>query len=119
MKIRLPFPPSENGLFATDFRTRRRFKTKAYQAWMAASIASICDQGLYGKKMAEGVVKVDYVLGRPDKRRRDCFNYEKAISDFLVHAGIIKDDSLIEDGRIRWGNVTGAEIEIIALDSGE
>ncbi len=32
----------------------------------------------------------------PDKRRRDCANFEKALSDFLVHNRVIADDSLIQ-----------------------
>jgi hypothetical protein len=29
----LPMPPSTNNLFATDFKTKRRFITKAYREW--------------------------------------------------------------------------------------
>jgi len=29
----LPMPPSANNLFATDFKTKRRFITKAYREW--------------------------------------------------------------------------------------
>lgn len=45
----------------------------------------------------------DLILSRPDKRRRDHRNYEKAILDWVQQAGIIKDDALAVDSRIRWG----------------
>lgn len=53
-------------------------------------------------------------LGRPKlNRTRDVWNYEKAINDLLVVHGVLMDDSLIEDGRIRWdAEVVGARVEI-------
>lgn len=62
-------------------------------------------------------------LGRMgDKRRRDCFNYEKALTDFCVEQGIIPDDSLIDCGIIHWsGKVEAGAVQITfyQLNEGE
>ena len=47
---------------------------------------------------------VVYSLKRPDKRKRDLGNLEKALSDILVSTGIIEDDSNIEDLRLHWAD---------------
>ena len=62
--------------------------------------------------------KALYEFGRPDKRRRDVANYEKAVSDILVTAGVIEDDSLIEEITLRWADVEGVEVTITEYDDG-
>lgn len=52
---------------------------------------------------------VTYTLKRPDKRIRDLGNYEKALSDWLVDNGIIKDDSHIHRLTIQWGDFDAPE----------
>ena len=105
----LPFPPSVNGLFATNFKTKRRFSTKQYKAWESAAMLAIVQQNV-GKQL--GKVKVTYEYGRPDKRRRDVENYAKAVSDILVSANIITDDSEIEEMLLKWADVTGVRVTI-------
>lgn len=46
--------------------------------------------------------KVEYLFGRPDKTRRDVFNFEKALSDLLETHGIITDDCHILWGCVAW-----------------
>ena len=53
-----------------------------------------------------------YSLCPPDRRRRDVFNYEKAISDFLVYQGVISDDSLIHKGTVQWVEGPAVTIQI-------
>jgi crossover junction endodeoxyribonuclease RusA len=60
-------------------------------------------------------VAVIYTFGRPDNRRRDLFNLEKALSDFLVKQDVLADDSLIHRGTVQWGDVTGVMVEINPL----
>lgn len=56
-------------------------------------------------------------MGRPDKRRRDLGNCEKAPVDMLVTYGVLKDDSLIERLTLQWDSeVTGCVVEIEAID---
>lgn len=57
-------------------------------------------------------VQVIYKFGRPDKRARDVFNLEKAVSDLLVAHGIIKDDTLIYRGTVEWADIDGCDITI-------
>jgi Holliday junction resolvase RusA-like endonuclease len=49
-----------------------------------------------------GPVHVTYSFTPADSRRRDVFNYEKAVSDFLVKHAIIADDSDIRRGTVEW-----------------
>jgi Holliday junction resolvase RusA-like endonuclease len=39
---------------------------------------------------------------RPDKRKRDIGNLEKAISDILQASNVIVDDCLCEDLHMKW-----------------
>jgi crossover junction endodeoxyribonuclease RusA len=50
-----------------------------------------------------GDVVAVYTFGRPDKRRRDVANLEKAASDTMTRWGVLEDDSQIVDIRLRWG----------------
>jgi Holliday junction resolvase RusA-like endonuclease len=56
---------------------------------------------------------------RPDKRRRDIGNLEKAVSDILQAAKIIEDDYLCQDLHMRWVK-TGPECLItVRIHDGE
>jgi len=46
-------------------------------------------------------LKVDILVFPPDNRRRDLDNVLKAILDSLEDAKVFKDDSLIDDLRVR------------------
>ena len=108
---RFPRPPSVNTCFATDFRTRRRFATKAYQDWKLESL----HLGMAGKKTIKGLVKVTFRFGREkDKRRRDVNNYEKPLNDMLVELGILEDDCMIQDQRNLWtSSVPAGMVDVI------
>jgi crossover junction endodeoxyribonuclease RusA len=54
-----------------------------------------------GRKM-EGPYKLTIHAVKPDKRKRDIGNLEKAISDILVSQNIVEDDSLCEWIEARW-----------------
>lgn len=49
----------------------------------------------------DGRVAVSVLAWMPDHRRRDLDNLLKATLDALVHAGVIFDDGLVDDLRIR------------------
>jgi len=116
MKLTLPIPPSVNACYATNWKTKRRFKSKRYEAWEAeARLVLICQRRNADPMMPQyitGPVAVDYRIGRPDKRKRDLGNLEKPLSDFLVSAGLIQDDSLIMSLHLEWGDNEGADITI-------
>ena len=50
--------------------------------------------------MIEGPVTVIYTFHFHDNRRRDIFNYEKALSDAITKAGVWGDDSQIVHGSV-------------------
>ena len=105
--LMLPFPPSANNLFAGK---SRRYVSRAYREWRTEA-----GWALKRQKIARfpGPVSVAYTFGRPDKRRRDLGNLEKAVSDLLVDHAIIADDSMIERLVLAWdGEVVGCRVEL-------
>lgn len=106
-------PPSVNNLFAT-VKDGRRIKSKAYQAWLTAAGWEIRARCI---PLTIGPIEVEYQIERPtDRRRRDVANLEKALSDALVAAGVIEDDSLIERVTIGWADgVKGVRVTVTAL----
>jgi len=59
-------------------------------------------------------LKVDILVFPPDNRRRDLDNVLKAILDSLEDAKVFKDDSLIDDLRVRrMDTFKNGKIEII------
>lgn len=111
--ILLPMPPSVNALFATKVikGVLRRFISKRYEAWQLEAGTALLRQRPI-PSFAEPVEMV-LKLGRPDGRRRDLANYEKAVSDLLVEHGILSDDSLIHKLTMFWANdVHGVQVDI-------
>jgi Holliday junction resolvase RusA-like endonuclease len=107
----LPWPPTVNNLFVNNPRTRGRFPSKAYKAWQEDAGKALLKQAPLPE--FKGPVSITFTLGRPDKRRRDAFNYIKAPEDLLVKHGILEDDSLVEKGTVQWSpHVFGVRIEI-------
>lgn len=80
----LPFPPSVNGLYGGGSR-QKRFPSKKYKQWLA-SCPELPDYSWYP-------VRITYSFYFPDNRERDTENYVKAVSDYLVKQGTIKDDN--------------------------
>jgi len=105
--LMLPYPPSINGLFAGK---ARRFTSRAYKSWQADADYALMQQTPLPRFTDR--VAMTLTFGRPDKRRRDLGNLEKAVSDQLVKSGILADDSLIEILMLAWGDVTGCRVEI-------
>jgi len=94
----LPFPPSVNGLFPGD--GKRRWASKPYKAWRIEASAYVPNETIKGHYAL--MIRFD----RPDRRARDCANYEKAVSDLLVSKGVVEDDSLCDRLILDW---TGRE----------
>jgi len=106
----LPFPISVNALYAGK---GRRYKSKLYVAWEIEARQTLRSQKW--TPMAAVPLQITYRFGQPDNRRRDLANLEKCCSDLLVHESIIKDDSLIHRMVLEWGELDGAEVEIVTL----
>ena len=101
-QINLPFPPSLNGLFANRKGGRR--KTAKYEMWIADATKMLLRQKF---KQHTGHIAVNIFLTKPDNRRRDLDNQNKAICDLLVAHKIIRDDSDIQVLHTAWstGNI--------------
>lgn len=88
-------------------RRNGRAATPRYKAWEARAILD-----LRGAPAVLGPVEVEYSYRRPDRRRRDLGNLEKATSDLLVRGGVIEDDSLISTMILRWVDEQDAAVVI-------
>jgi crossover junction endodeoxyribonuclease RusA len=95
----LPFPPSVNNLFL-NVKRGGRVKTPKYRAW--EKVADGYQPS--GIVRLNGEVVATYTFGRPDRRRRDVANLEKAVGDTLTRWGVLQDDCQIVDIRLRWGS---------------
>lgn len=94
MIISLPFlPTSVNACFATDFKTKRRFKTESYKQFQKDCLSFMpkLKETCYTKD-----IEVEINLYMPDKRKRDVDNFCKSLLDTLKIYDIYKDDSQIQ-----------------------
>lgn len=85
MRITLPFPPSVNAMFGGG-SAQRRFKSESYKSWLLH-----CPR-LKAVKIKTPII-LDYTFFWPDNRIRDCGNYSKGPTDYLVSEGVIEDDN--------------------------
>jgi len=113
VRLELPFPPSTNNLFANA--GKRRIKTAAYSAWLDLASIGIKDS----HRLNLGPYSLHICLRRPDKRRRDLGNLEKAVSDLLVANGVIQDDSLSQRITLQWDDDLPAECVVIVQEAQE
>jgi len=103
----LPLPPSANGLFATDFKTKRRFISKEYASWKKEAARVLIDawerQG--SPKFDRHLQAIIYV---GLNYRSDISGRIKAIEDALVqNIPGFPDDRYID--RIEVERVAGLE----------
>lgn len=99
IRIVLPYPPSVNRLWRTT-KTGGMYSSKEYKDWAKHCEWAIAAQ-VKGKGIA-GEYTLEVVAVKPDKRRRDLGNLEKAISDILQTAGVIEDDYLCQKITMEW-----------------
>ena len=114
----LPFPPSVNAL-TRNIPGRGRVKTKAYRAWIMEAGLRL---NLQKPKRMAGLVRLSIRAVKPDRRRRDLGNLEKAVSDLLVAHRVIDDDSLIQSISMQWwtsDNMTGISATLTTVVPGE
>lgn len=109
IRIELPFPPSVNNLYVNA--GRRRVMSARYKAWFSLACVSVKDT----HRQNVGPYALAIALKRPDKRRRDLGNLEKAVSDLLVECGVIQDDSLCERITLTWDHGIKADCVVIVI----
>ena len=96
--LTVPFPPSVNNLFM-NAKNHGRILSTSYKAWRDAAHAHLVRQPF---QCVRGQFVMTIRLQRPDKRRRDCSNYIKALEDFLVERHVLPDDSECQRVTIEW-----------------
>ena len=94
-------PPSANALFANK-KSGGRFRTKAYNDWIAEAGWRIQMQK---PGRIAGRYEIEIAIARPKRRGRfDASNRIKATEDLLVKYGLIEDDSLCERLLLTWAS---------------
>ena len=118
MTFDLPIPPSLNSMFATDWKTKRRFKSKEYAAWQRkAGDALGAQYARYGSPSVHGPVSLTIRVNI--SHAGDISNRIKAVEDLLVANLDMPDDRYIDDIRvIRDRTIEGAVVTIGGADDG-
>lgn len=112
-RIELPWPPGNNHLFSV-FRGRK-IKSKKGREYTA--LVNQCILETNQQYQLTGRLKVKILAYPPTRARRDLDNLFKAPLDCLTKAGVIADDSLIDDVRmVRCEVVKGGKLEIIITE---
>jgi len=116
MEFALPMPPSVNAMFATDWRTKRRFRTKAYSTWHKVASDTLGSQyAAYGAPAVHRPVAISIRLGL--NYQSDIANREKALTDLLVSTIDMPDDRYID--RIVIERDPTIEGAIVAINGGD
>ncbi len=108
-------PPSTNHLRKSFVRDGKvvSVKSKEYESWRDAAIWEIAAQRA-GRVDGPYTLTIAVQRNWRSKRARDIDNIIKPISDALVKAGIVKDDSLAECVSARWADDLGG-CAVVAL----
>jgi len=113
IRLILPFPPSINRLWRAS-KGGRVYRSGEYAGWRSVSLWRLREQMRmsYPGQSVEGAYRLTVRAVKPDRRRRDLGNLEKAISDIIVAAGIVEDDHLCQQIVLAWVE-DGPECEIL------
>lgn len=93
----IPMPPSINR--NTRFGKNGAYSSPEYKSWQKE--VGLIFMAAKAKEMTPPY-RIAYTVGRPDKRQRDIDNLIKPLNDALQRAGILTNDSLVEELSIRW-----------------
>lgn len=113
-------PPSANGLrksFVVNGKVMSA-KSDAYAAWREAAIWEIAAQR---PGRIEGPYHLFIAAQRHwrSKRARDVDNLTKPISDALVKAGVVSDDSLAESASATWMDDLGGPAAVVFIQEAD
>ena len=100
IEFTLPWPPSVNHYWR-NFRGRMVIGERG-RAYRRDAIASIRQQRIPADGVG-GPLSVRVHAFPPDRRRRDLDNLQKALLDAVVAAGVIEDDSNIDELQVVRG----------------
>lgn len=109
-------PPSANGLRKSFVRHGKVLsaKTDAYSSWREAAIWEIASQRA-GRIEGPYVLSIAAQRNWRSKRARDVDNIIKPISDALVKAGVVQDDSLAERVMAEWSDDLGGPAVVVIV----
>ena len=94
--LELPYPPSVNHIYNyTRCGVFLKKEVKAYRFVVRGIVRATRTQPVRGRL----AVVID--LYPPDRRKRDLDNTLKTLNDSLMYAGVIEDDSCIDDLHVR------------------
>lgn len=121
--IRIPItdmPPSANAMRSHFIEGGKvhSTKSKAYAAWKKAAsweIAAARPGKIDGPYRLHIAVQRDF----RSKRARDIDNMIKPVSDALVAAGVVSDDSLAEEVRAKWADNLGGPAVVVLIFTAE
>lgn len=101
LELELPYPPSVNHMYKpAGCGFVKSAKSRSYQkACIQKCLGQAMIQGL--SRTIDGNVLCEMDIHPPDKRKRDFDNVQKAVWDSVVRAGVIEDDSKIQQAVIR------------------
>lgn len=116
ISISVPWPPSNNHLYAT-YRGRRLLSKEGRHYHQRIHV--LCRMMLKNAVPLNGRIRLCLTAHPPDRRTRDLSNLTKALEDALTKAGVWGDDGQIDDLRIVRAEVEkdgriAVEIEEIA-----
>lgn len=104
VRLELPFPPSVNRYWRHVFSggCARVLLSREGRRYKADVKAAVRARGGNGREPLTGRLAVDVRLYPPDRLRRDIDNFGgKALLDALTEAGVWRDDSQLDELRIR------------------
>lgn len=110
MTLLLPYPPSVNRLWR--FSGPRMYRTKVYAEWADEASRILRSQNTPAKPI-DYPIAMELAVGRPDKRKRDIDNVNKAVLDLLEAIEVVENDHYIHDLRSYWSEeVSGVQVMI-------
>lgn len=119
--VTLPRPPSVNSAFGnrrTGQKGKGRYATPQLIAWRkAAGLALLAVQPMPRIiKPVEIQIKVSET--GLDNRHRDCANFEKVLTDFLVQVGVLIDDSrkFVRKVSTEWSGGEAGTVTVILTE---
>ena len=114
IEFTLPWPPSVNHYWR-NFRGRMVIGERG-RAYRRDAIASIRQQRIPADGVG-GPLSVRVHAFPPDRRRRDLDNLQKALLDAVVAAGVIEDDSNIDELQVVRGKVQSGGMVWVRIQS--
>jgi len=107
----LNWPPTVNNYYS---HTRNGVFISAKGRRYASAVADDIQEQL-GNMHIEGSVLMEVKMYPPDRRKRDLDNHMKALQDAIVKAGLLEDDSLINQLFIYRGEVVKGGLIVVEL----